>query len=55
MRVSEIVEPPSLAFQLEGKSNQAMAERVKEKVEPQTQPEEVTDYEKAQHIIDLKV
>ncbi len=33
MKVNEIIKPPSLSLQLEGKSNQAIIEKNKEKVE----------------------
>lgn len=33
MKVTEIVQPPSLAFQLEGMANKAMAEKKKEIIE----------------------
>lgn len=56
MKVSEIIELPSLAFQLEGEANHALMEKTKKIVETATKkdPEE-NDFEKAQHRIGLQI
>ena len=62
MKVSSLIQPPSLASQLEGKANEAIIRRVEEtnqKVLQKTKSIEnednVTENVRVQHLIDLLV
>lgn len=50
MKVPIIVQPPSLAAQLEGKSNLAISERMVENAEKQVEESKIEAEEKSQYI-----